>query len=568
MRLKILKIIITCLFGCLVLGLGYIQIIRGSYYQSLGVHNCIRVVPVEPSRGRILDRNGIILADTQVSFDVMVVPQEIKDKDALFSFLSEVLQAKTKTLLNLYQRRKLASFAPVTLAENISRDQAIILEENKFRFSGLLVEVRSKRTYPFREAGAHVLGYVGRVSPERMEKFKSYGYTIEGMTGYSGLEEYYDNFLRGGEGGVQIEVNNRGQQVRLLGMKVAAPGQDIGTTLDARIQQLSQSFLAGERGVIAVMDLDTGEILGLVSSPSFDPNDFLDNAASQRRASYFTDPHAALLNRAIQGQYPPGSVFKIPIAIAALNTKKLNEHTSFICNGFYTLGNRVFRCSHAHGVQDFIQAIAHSCNVYFFHTGLILGPKTMEEYAHLVGLGRLTNIDLPYEEKGSVPRPDALAKRRWSKGDTLNFSIGQGDLLVTPIQLLRMMAVVARDGKDLLPSVIKSIGSNPVRREALMHDINISKVYFEKIKRGMRGAVADEAGTASLLLMNDMIVLGKTGTAQTSGGKSNHAWFVGFCPQTKTRIAFCVFLENGGSSYNACRIASELLREMKKQEIL
>ena len=527
-----------------------------------------RVVPVEPNRGRIFDRNGIVLADTQVSFDVMVVPQEIKDQEKIFSFLSKTLGVEKKKLLGLYQKRKLASFAPVTIAEDIARDQAIVLEENKFRYSGLLVEVRSKRRYPWGEIGAHVLGYVGRVSPERAEQFKNYGYTIEGMTGYSGLEEYYDSFLRGKEGGVQIEVNNRGQQVRLLGMKVAAPGQDITTTLDLRIQQVAQNLLAGERGVVVVMNLDSGEILGMVSAPSFDPNAFLSSASSKQRASYFTNVDAVLLNRAIRGQYPPGSVFKIPIAIAALHTKKLTPRTSFLCNGFYTLGNRVFRCSHAHGVQDFTQAIAHSCNVYFFHTGLILGPKIIEEYARLFGLGALTNIDLPYEEKGNIPRSDLFAKRRWSKGDTLNFSIGQGDLLVTPIQLLKMMAVVARDGKDILPSVIQFIGPSPVRREATLRTLDIPKMYFDKVKVGMRGAVADEAGTARVLLRDDVVVFGKTGTAQSSGNKPHHAWFVGFCPQAKTRIVFCVFLENGGSSYNACRVAADLLKEMKLQDIL
>jgi penicillin-binding protein 2 len=568
MRLKILKIIITCLFGALLLGLGHLQIVRGFYYRGLAVHNCIRIVPVEPNRGRIFDRNGIVLADTLVSFDIMVVSQEIQNKEKLFSFLSDVLKIKTKTLLDLYQKRKLASFAPVTIAEDISRNQAIILEENKFRFPGLLVEVRSKRSYPFGETGAHVLGYVGRISPERMEKFKNYGYTIEGMTGYSGLEEYYDTFLRGDEGGVQIEVNNRGQQVRLLGMRVAAPGHDLKTTLDARIQQIAQNLLAEERGVVIVMNMDNGEVLSMVSSPSFDPNVFLDYTASEKRGSYFTNSNAVLLNRAIRGQYPPGSVFKIPISIAALQTKKLNQRTSFLCNGSYVLGDRVFRCTHVHGLQDLTQAIAHSCNVYFYHTGLILGPKVVEEYAHLFGLGALTNIDLPYEEKGHVSHPDALTKRKWSKGDTLNFSIGQGDLLVTPIQLLKMMAVVARDGKDILPSIVQSIGSSQVRREGAMRNINISKFYFDQVKEGMRGAVVEEQGSAHALALNDMVVLGKTGTAQTSGGKLPHSWFVGFCPKAKTRIVFCVFLENGGSSYHACRMAADLLAEMKQQDIL
>lgn len=568
MRLKILKIIITGFFGALVLGLGHLQIVRGSYYQALGVHNCIRVVPVEPNRGRIVDRNGVILADTQVSFDIMVVPQEVQDKEKLFSFLSDILKIKKTKLLDLYQKRKLASFAPVAVMEDISRNQAIIFEENKFRFPGLLVEVRSKRFYPFGETGAHVLGYVGRVNPERMKLFKDYGYTVEGMTGYSGLEESYDRFLRGDEGGVQIEVNSRGQQVRLLGMRVAAPGHDVRTTLDARIQKIAQGVLEGDPGVVIVMDMDNGEVLSLVSSPSFDPNVFLDYTASDKRKAYFTDRRAVLLNRAVQGQYPPGSVFKIPVSLAGLLTKKINTRTSFLCKGFYLLGNRVFRCSHEHGMQDFTQALAHSCNVYFFHTGLMLGPKLMEDHARMFGLGTITQIDLPYEEKGHVPRSDALRRRKWSKGDTLNFSIGQGDLLVTPIQLLRMVAMVARNGKDILPSLVRSIGDSRVRREKEMKDAEIPQIYFDQVRAGMRDAVRTEGGTARALYMSDLVVLGKTGTAQAPGGKQSHSWFVGFCPEAKTRIVFCVFLENGGSSYYACQRAAYLLKEMKNQDIL
>jgi penicillin-binding protein 2 len=568
MRLRIIKIAITIGFVILVLGLGYTQIIQGNYYQSLGVHNCIRVVPVEPSRGRILDRNGVALADTRVSFDVMVVPQETKDKEKLFLFLSDVLKINKEKLFNIFKRRIIASFAPVVVAEDVPRERAIVVEENKFRFPGLFIQVRSKRNYPYGETGAHVLGYVGRMNKERMEALKDYGYTTEGMTGYTGVEEYYDNFLRGQEGGVQIEVDNRGQQVRLLGMRAAAVGQDIITTLDARIQQTAQNLMAGRKGVVIVTNLDTGEILGMVSAPSFDPNAFSDDSASEKRASYFKDPRYVLLNRAIQGRYPPGSVFKIPIAIAALQTKKLTENTTFFCDGSYNIGRWVFRCSHVHGAQNFTQAIAHSCNVYFFNTGLVLGPKVLEEYARLFGLGTLTGIDLPYEDKGNIPTPEGFLKRKWSKGDTLNFSIGQGELLVTPLELLRMMATVACDGKELSPYVMKSIGKTEEHKDISARTINIPQKVFDKVKAGMRAAVAEEGGTASPFLMSDVVVLGKTGTAQAPGEKAHHAWFVGYCPQAKTKIVFCVFLENGGSSYNACRIGADLLKEMKKQDIL
>jgi len=568
MRLKSFKIAITFCFIVLIFGLGYVQIFQGGYYRQLSVSNCIRVVPVNSNRGRILDRNGVALADTLAAFDILIIPQEVQDKERLFSFLSEVLDTGRDKILAVYQRRRIASFAPVVVAEDISREKAIVLEENKFRFPGLLVQVRSRRYYPFGEAGAHILGYVAKMSQERIEKFKEYGYTADGLMGYSGIEERYDQSLRGVDGGLQVEVNNRGQQVRVLGMKVASPGQDLVTTLDARVQQIAQALMLGQRGVIVVMSLDDGAILGMISSPSFDPNDFASDASSKRRAKYFTDTEAPLFNRAIRGQYPPGSVFKIPVSIAGLYTKKISVHTTFVCNGSYKLGNRVFRCSHVHGPQDFTQGLGHSCNVYFFNVGLILGPKLMEEYARLFGLGALTKIDLPYEEKGNVPRSDGLRTRRWSKGDTLNLSIGQGDLLVTPIQLTNMVATIARDGRQVQPYVVKTVGDREQPQGQLTRVIHLPQKVLDQVKAGLRAAVADEAGTARAVFMKDILVLGKTGTAQSSGNKAHHAWFLGYCPSTKTRIVFCVFLEYGGSSYNACRISAELLKEMKAQEIL
>lgn len=568
MRLKSLKIIITLAFFALILGLAYTQIFQGSYYRQLSVSNCIRVVPVNSNRGRILDRNGIALADTLVAFDVLILPQEVQDKEKLFSFLGDILDISREKVEATYKRKRIASFAPVIIAEDVVREKAIMLEENKFRFPGLLVQVRSRRYYPFGETGAHVLGYVAKMSQERIEKFKEYGYAADGLMGYSGVEERYDQSLRGVDGGLQVEVNNRGQQVRVLGMKLASAGDDVVTTLDARVQQVAQTLMADQRGVVIVMSLDDGAILSMVSSPSFDPNDFASDAASKRRGKYFTDERAPLFNRAIRGQYPPGSVFKIPVSIAGLYTKKINVHTSFNCHGSYTLGNRTFRCSHVHGLQDFVQGLGHSCNVYFFNVGLILGPKLMEDYARLFGLGSLTKIDLPYEEQGHVPHSDGLRSRRWSKGDTLNMSIGQGDLLVTPIQLVNMIATVARGGKQLQPYVVKSVGNQDQAQGQVMRTIHLPENVLEHLRAGMRAAVADEGGTARALFMKDVLVLGKTGTAQSSGNKAHHAWFVGYCPSAKTRIAFCIFLEYGGSSYNACRIGAELLKEMKAQEIL
>ncbi len=571
MRLKIIKLVIIGLFLSLIFGLVHLQIIKGQEFYDLSRYNRIRIVPIDGNRGRILDRNGVVLADTRISFDVVVIPQEIKNKEDLFSFLGTTLEIENDKLLKLFRERSAAPFVPVVIQEDLSREKAIILEENKFRFPGLLVNVGAKREYPFGKVGAHILGYVSRINQDKLKKFKDYGYSVQDVTGYSGVEEYYDNFLRGRDGGVQVEVNNRGKQMRLLGMKESLKGQDLILGIDARIQKIASDVLSEKKGAIVVLDLNTGEVLAMVSSPSFDPNAFVDSAKSKERAELIFDSDAPMMNRAISGQYPPGSIFKIPMALAVLDQKKVSLDKTFFCNGSYRLGRRSFRCSHSHGMQSFTEAIAHSCNVYFYNVGLLLGPEAMREYAFLFGLGIPTNIDLPYERVGLVPDATQFFKRAgrsWSRGDTLNFSIGQGDVLTTPIQIANMISTVARGGREITPHIMISIGDVDKKELILARNIDISEKYFEDVKVGMKAAVEEYSGTAHLLAIPGISVSGKTGTAQTSGGKKHHAWFSGFCPETKRRISFCVFLEHGGSSYYACRAARKLLIAMRKQKII
>ena len=569
MRLKIFRIIITVMFLSIAAGLINTQVIRGFDYFTQSRNNIIRVVPIDGKRGLILDRNGVVLADNRMSFDVMVVPQELKDRDAVFAYLSKTLGIDKEKLIKIYRRKILASFAPVVIASDVKRETAIVLEENKFRFPGLMVHAGFKRYYPFVDINAHVIGYVGKINRSRITQLKDYGYAIQNMVGYSGVEEYYDNFLRGEDGGLQIEVDNRGKQVRLLGYKESVTGENINLTIDSRIQKMAVEALEGRKGSVIVMNMDTGEILGMVSLPSFDPNAFVEGR--REISAYFNDSSAPLLNRAISGQYPPGSTFKIPVSIGALETRKITVNTSFTCPGYYMLGRRRFDCSHTHGVQNYTEGIAHSCNVYFFNTGLLEGPESIIKYARQLGLGDLTNIDLPYEAKGLIldkPLRRTGRDQKWHTGDILNVSIGQGDILTTPIQMVRLMASVARDGEEINPYVLKSVGSVEVQRQVAPRKIDVSQQTLDIVKTGLRAAVGDNAGTAHILDISDMPVSGKTGTAQTSGGMAHHAWFVGFCPTTKTKIVFCVFLEHGGSSYNACFVARNLLLRMKEDEIL
>ncbi len=570
MRIKILRVIVGIFFVAILVALFYLQVIRGDYYFRLSSNNRIRVIPLQGVRGLIKDRNGVILADNHHSFDVMIVPQELKDPNEVFSFLGKDLNIAPNVLAGRYGRRKMTPFAPVLVAENITREQAITLEENQYLFPAILIEDSFRRVYPQGRDSAHVLGYVSKINDSRLEDLKEYGYSMGSLIGYSGVEEYYDPYLQGVGGGVQIEVNSRGRQVRLLGIKEPGKGQDITLAVDSRIQKVSADLLAENKGAIVVMDMDSGEILGLSSSPGFDPNIF-SQQSNLEISKLFVNPQSPLINRVIHGAFPPGSVFKIVVSLCALESKKINSYTRFICDGFYEVGGTKFGCTHNHGSQNMIEAIAHSCNVYFYHAGKILGSEMLSEYAHLLGLGRKTQIDLPSEDAGFVPNSKMSLierKRRWYLGDTLNFSIGQGEMQSTPLQLTLMMSIIANDGKVVHPHVVKAIGYSEVDK---FHDVK--KLSFDPedlsiIKKGMRAAVTDPEGTAHILDIEGLSIAGKTGTAQAAKNQPNHAWFAGYLKTTKKHIAFCVLLENGGSSYNSCLLAKELILFMQREKII
>jgi penicillin-binding protein 2 len=318
------------------------------------------------------------------------------------------------------------------------------------------------------------------------------------------------------------------------------------------------------------MDLDNGEILGLVSSPGYDPNFFIEQKYTEQLRGILNHPKSPLLNRAIKGQYPPGSVFKVLMAIAALDSGKITQHTTFNCPGYFEYGGITFGDTCRYGEQNLIESIAHSCNVYFYHTGLLMGADMIHKYARLFSLGELTLIDLPYEKDGFVPsRKQYLSQRKkWYPGNTINMSIGQGDVLTTPLQMVKLLAAVANEGKEVQPHVIKRIGERPVTKYDFTNEIKVDKKIFEIVKKGLRSAVTDYSGTAHTLDMSEVFVAGKTGTAQSAPGKSHHAWFVGYATGEVKKIAFAVFLEYGGSSHNSTQLGRELLMQMHRDKLL
>jgi penicillin-binding protein 2 len=568
MRYRQVVIILTVLFVILLLWLFYIQIIQGNYFYDLSRKNSIRVVPLEAARGRILDRNGIALADTRPSFDISLIPQEIQSDNSIFEKLSRLLNVPFEKIRSNYKKGYVNSFTPAKVYEKLDKEKIVAIEENKFQLRGVIVDIQPQRFYPFGRVASNILGYLGQIDTSRITRLKPYGYESTDLVGYSGIEEYYDLFLRGEEGGEQIEVDNHGQRVRTVGYKPSRQGRDIQITIDIRAQKIIDNFMKDYRGSAIIMDPYNGEIIAMASYPNYDPNDFA-KSKKETIKNLFQDEHSPLFNRAISANFPPGSVFKIITATAALEEKPSFINKSFTCNGYMQIGNRYYDCNAIHGQESFMDAIVHSCNVYFYNLGMRIGPEVINKYAYLLGLGRKTGIDLNYEAAGFIPSPNWKKIRwleNWHKGDTANMAIGQGEVLATPLQLVRMMAVFANGGELVHPHLLKAVGDRQVITKNKI--VKLNKDTLNNINNGLYAVADSPEGTAYEAKIQGLRVYGKTGTAEVSAGRSPHGWCVGYVGQDKPKYAFCVFLENCGSSHIAVRLAREILEKLLKEGLI
>ena len=539
MRIKSLHVSFIILFVLLATCLYYLQIIKGSAYKESSRRNSIRLLSIMAPRGIIYDRNGSILADNALAFGVFIVPQEARDLDSEIEKLSSILGVSESSLRRNYKRNYRAPFAPCEVIKNISKREAILIEESKLDMPGVLVKEFPLRRYVYKDAIAHILGYTGEIDERELETLRSYGYSVKDLIGKDGVEKTMDALLRGKSGGMQVQVDNRGRQVKTLNLKRPKKGSDIHLTIDARLQNFVWKAMQGKKGAAVFMDVNTGEVLSLVSNPSYDPNESVSKILSGR--------DAPLLNRAIMGQYPPGSLFKIAVALAGLESKKSRPSTSFICYGKFKVGAGRFHCwdRDGHGSMDLQRGIIESCNVYFYNLGLLLGADKIFEYAKEFGFGKKTGIDLLGEEAGFVPSRSWKRSEKgegWYAGDTANFSIGQGYLLATPLQVARFIAFVANGGVALKPHVLKKRDGDYRNT-----DLKIEKKNLDVIRRAMNGVVEDEAGTGVRAYSSILSISAKTGTSQPGGGLKTHAWFTGFAPSEAPQISFVVFLEHGGS---------------------
>ncbi len=569
-RKDILNLIIIFVFGVLLIGLFNLDILQGAKFRRQSDNNCIRLIPQSGARGNVLDRNGQIIVDSKISYDVMILPQDLRRIDQILSRISRILGVEAKELKAAFRKNFISSSVPVTVATNIDPKKAILLGEYKVEEPSVMVQPEPLRHYPYGPLAAHVIGYVNQIDRWRLTKLEDYGYKTKDIVGFGGVEEKYDYYLRQEEGGLSVEVNHQGKFMRVLGFEAPSNGKDVQLTLDLKIQKIVEENLTGRKGSAILMGPWTGEILALASYPNFNPAVFVDNRATLI-SGLFNNPDAPLMNRAISSSYPPASVFKLNVACAALELKKIDLSTSFLCQGSTMVGARRFSCWDVHGPEDIFQAIAHSCDVFFYKTGLLLGAQNIHDYALKLGFGKNVGFELPYETSGFIPSP--LWRRinkfqNWFDGDTANLTIGQGDCLVTPLQAANMMAVFANGGYLLSPYIVKAVGGLELgAKKKKLTRVNFKKTTFDVLSKGLRKVVTDDKGTGNALSFLPVTVAGKTGTAQVSRG-ANHGWFVGFFPFDKPKFVICVFLENGGSGHAASVVAKQIIDEMSKQGLI
>lgn len=549
MRFILFRIGIYLGLAVLLGGLFHTQVIHGRYYHTLGDKNRIRLIPLEAPRGRVYDRHGKLLAANRAAYDLVVTPEDM-DRDTVPT-LAKLLKTPESDIRARLKAPREYPFAPAVVREDISRELAFHIEEHRSELAGVEIQVTGLRHYPFGTAGSHVIGFIGKINQEEYaanrENQDQFG--LNSTIGRAGIEKIYDRDLRGWRGGRQIEVNARGKMIRLLNERDPEAGRDLTVTLDMELQQTVMDLIGPRNASVMMLDLESEEFLVLASTPAFDPNAFVSPASLKQRIAYLNDKASPLVDRGVSSAYPPGSVFKLVTALAGLDSGKITTQSHFFCSGQYRLTpNSVPRkCwfARGHGNVGVYQALERSCNVFFYNVGKKLSADQISDYAHRLGLGEIVPIEATNITAGLVPNSDWKRKQfkeKWYQGETLSFAIGQSYLLTSPLQILRMTSIIAKDGDWVEPRLVRSVNA----RKKDKRKVNIKKQDIEIVKKGMLQVVQSNYGTGQLARVDFGEIAAKTGTAQAPP-KNSHAWMTGFFPYENPRVAFVVFVEHGGS---------------------
>jgi penicillin-binding protein 2 len=567
-RLALVSYLSVALVILLLIGFWKLQVVQSGHFADLAERNRIRFIPIIAPRGAMLDREGRVLVDSYPSFSILLLRDEPKLLEKSLPQIEEGLGITREDLQQQLEAAKFEpKFQPIVIKPAASEADIAFVESHRADLPVLELMMVQRRRYPHGQMLANTVGYVGEVSPQELEKSDG-RYRPGDIVGKAGLEREYNDTLEGTDGMRRVVVNSIGKAMRTLDDLEALPGKPIQLTIDYDLQAVAEADFANRQGALVAMDARTGEILAMVSRPTFDPNDFAIRIPPKEWAALNTDPQTPLLNRAIQAQLAPGSVFKVVMATAMLESKAIPATYTVFCPGFATFYGRVFHCDHAHGQVDLHKGIVASCDVYFYNVGKALGIDRIAFYAKGLGLGQRTGIDLPGEEPGLIPSEEwseRVNHHKWYPGSTISVAIGQGAVMVTPIQLARMITAVANGGTLIRPHLLKNATDLKVDSFPLSEDT------VEKVTDGMWGVVNEPDGTTSgLVKLQNIDFSGKTGTAQTESFDLQHklgkhlkenGWFVGYAPRRNPDIVVAALVQSGGwGSTSAAPIVRDVVK--------
>ena len=574
--------VILALVICIVLSLTiivrliYLQIIDHEHFNTLSNDNRVNILPIPPTRGLIYDRNGVLLAQNLPSFNIELIPEQIKNIDETINELSKILPISEEDIQRFNKIRKQKSpFESIPLLSRLNEDELATFAINRHKFPGVDIAARLVRNYPLGSLGVHALGYVGRISEEELRVVDVSNYSGSSHTGKVGIEQSYEEQLHGQVGVRHVEVNALGRVLRVIKKTQPTPGKNIYLTLDTDLQQIAEKALEGKRGSLVAIEPSSGEILSFVSTPAYDPNLFVMGIDTETYAAFRDSEDKPLFNRALRGQYPPGSTLKPFVGLAGLEYNRVTADTNIFCGGWYSLRGDSHRYRDwkrsGHAATNLDKAIAESCDVYFYDLSLTLGIDLMHTFLKQFGFGKATGIDIKGELGALLPSRDWKRKTHnqpWFPGETLIAGIGQGYVLSTPLQLAHATAILANRGKNIRPHLVKAVQDPQNLSIIEVHPEKTDTIHFanpdhwDQMIVAMTEAVHGRHGTARNIGKDaPYLIAGKTGTAQVFSIKQDetydaetlderlkdHSLFIAYAPIENPEIAISVIVENGGS---------------------
>lgn len=573
-RVIISATVVVILLGTLLLRLGHLQITNHSHFTTLSQENRVKLVPLPPTRGLIYDRNGIILAQNLPTHSLEVIPEQIKDIDQTLADLAEIITISEENLKRFHRLRKQKRrFDSIPIRVRLNEREVARFAVNRHRFPGVDIQARLLRNYPLGETTAHLVGYVARINQQELQRIDTSNYAGTSHIGKTGLEKSYENILHGTVGMQQVEVNAMGRVIRVLENQPPIPGKDIHLHIDSRLQTIAAEAFSKKNGAAVAIDPNTGGVLALVSKPGFNPNLFVEGISSADYSALQKSDDNPLFDRALRGQYPPGSTTKPFIGLGGLETSSISFEKKIFCPGFYQLPNHEHKYrdwkKRGHGRTGMEKSIVESCDVYYYDLAHKMGIDKMSHFLAPFGFGQKTMIDITGELRGLLPSREWKESTRnvaWYPGETLIVGIGQGFFLTTPLQLANATATLATYGRHKTPRVVKQIINaaqteieTPLQPEEIQLSI-INKKNWDNMIFAMTQVVEGIRGTARRIHTKDYRIAAKTGTAQVFTVKQDeeydektvaekmrdHALFIAFAPVKEPQIAVAIVVEHGG----------------------